>query len=129
MRLSLNKSNLATVEQVRSLENYAAELYPPKSAVIVTNQSEVVISLINLNHKNKQTNITKELAQIHSQEHKSSPHTSQPLQINETNHLLKPEHNIIHSKVDLPGLVTREIQNQLNTLSVGWIFDDSIEFN
>ena len=125
----LNKSSLATEEQINALENYATGLYPPKSAVITTNQSTVDVNLLNFNHTNKQTNITKELAQIHNQEHKSSLALSQTHQIDKTDNLIKPDNLIINSQVNLPGLVTREIQNQLNTLSVGWIFDDSVEFD
>ena len=126
-----NKSNMATEEQISTLESYAAGLYPSKSAVIATNNSAVDVSLLNLNHINKQTNITKELTQMSKQEHRSSQHNSETHHIDNTENLIKPDSlNInINSNVDLPGLVTREIQNQLNTLSVGWIFDDSIEFD
>ncbi|MEA1988141.1 MAG: GTP-binding protein [Pseudomonadota bacterium] len=124
-----NKSSLATEEQLSALENYAAGLYPPKSAVIATNHCAIDVRLLNLNHSNKQTNITKELVQISNQEHVSMPDLSTSHHIEHLKNSIEPENLKINSKAELPGLVTREIQNQLNTLSVGWIFDDSIEFN
>lgn len=124
-----NKRSLATEEQISALENYATGLYPSKSAVITTNHSAVDASLLNLNHTNKQTSITKELTQIRNQKHKSTLHDSKTDYISKPENSLKPDNFIINSNIDLPGLVTREIQNQLNTLSIGWIFDDSIEFD
>ena len=124
-----NKSSLATKEQIRILENYAINLYPPKSAVIVTNQAEVDVNLLNLNHTHKQTNITKELAQISHQEGKSTPQNPKAHYIDKTENLIQPGNPSFNLKIELPGLVTRELQNQLNTLSVGWIFDDSVEFD
>ena len=124
-----NKSSLVTKEQISILENYADNLYPPKSAIISTDHSAVDVNLLNLNHTHKQINITKELTQISNQGHKNLEQTAKDHHTLKTENAIKLDNLILHSKAELPGLVTREIQNQLSTLSVGWVFDDSVEFD
>ncbi|BCN94046.1 cobalamin biosynthesis protein CobW [Thiomicrorhabdus immobilis] len=126
----LNKSDLASEEQLLALQDYCKQLYPPKTAVLSTNHSQIDARHINLTElhslkanqaQNFALSITQQTISQQNQPNSASPSA----------HLKSADKTAfdIQSKVELPGLVNRQSQNQLGTISVGWIFNDSVEFD
>lgn len=115
----LNKIEQASSEQVQALENYANKLFPAKAAVISTNHSQIKQNYLNLGtqqtHQSNNTQFNPITNPSQPSKHKQSISQTKDLEIS--------------TKCKLPGLVTRKTQNQLDTLSVGWLFEDSVEFD
>jgi len=116
----LNKSDLATDANIESLKSYTDGLYPAKQAVLSTNLAKIDARYLNLSHTIQATSLSPSENQVITDESHSSHSISH-----------KPtQHNpVITSNQTLPGLVDFQTQNQLNTLSIGWIFDTSIDFD
>lgn len=121
----LNKQDLANQQQITELNDYVESLYPPKAAIINTSKSKVNADLLN---------------------YKSSHNVPQPAsaltQSNHSLHQLERDHKfkqiqpiaqdpILESLTEaskLPGLIERKTQSQLDTISIGWIFSNEVEF-
>ena len=117
----LNKSDIASAENVTALQDHASNLFPAKLAVITTSQAHVDIELINKSSANRTPN-SNLLKQHHNQSYKQSQTSTESFHSSS-----KPVE--LKSSVVLPGLVTRQVQTQLSTRSIGWIFDSSIVFD
>jgi G3E family GTPase len=121
----LNKSDLAEPENIQALTDYKDGLYPKKSAVITTNLAKVESSYLNLSH-NISIAAAMPLALCPTEKNHNPlsfkhSHSHNELSDNKPQNLL--------SNLDIPGLVSRQTINQLNTISVGWVFDTSAEFD
>ncbi|WP_051640768.1 GTP-binding protein [Thiomicrorhabdus sp. Milos-T2] len=118
----LNKTDQTSPEQVQELENYANNLFPAKTSVISTNHAKIEHNYLNLGRQQSHQANTRQLNANINQSQPSKHHQS-------SSEFSQTEDFTIPSHVELPGLVARKTQNQLDTLSVGWIFNDSIEFD
>ena len=110
----LNKSDIAEPSNLSELQNYAESLFPEKMSVVTTNHGDISIELLNKPSANKPVihNLIKQQNEHAIQ--KCSP-TQKSVELN--------------SNIELPGLVTRQIQSQISTRSIGWIFEASIIFD
>lgn len=111
--LILNKSDLASTKAVTELQSYCNDIYPAKTAVITTTQADIDSSFINLKHS-------------YNRKQAIDPSTDTELTLNPGN-AKKPK--ILLTDSNLPGLVKRQTQQHINTLSIGWIFNSQIEFD
>jgi len=113
----LNKQDIADPQNLTQLYDYANSLFPTKTAIITTEQSKIDVNLIYKSSNFKPTN--KHIALNNNQTHSQLVNnTSQAEQA-----LLPP------LNINLPGLVNRKSQQQIATLSIGWVFDPSVTFN
>jgi len=118
-----NKRDLASQDNLDELINFAESLYPSKAKIITTQQAEADISLLNINKVEVvgksaiNTLATKHL--LMPQLENNGKHNSQAPKDTDNTYLNK----------ELPGLVNYQTQQQLNTLSIGWVFDNSVEFD
>ncbi|GAB6070963.1 GTP-binding protein [Thiomicrorhabdus hydrogeniphila] len=112
----LNKQDIAIQQNLLELQEYANALFPAKTAIITTQQSKINANLL------YQSSNLKPIAK--------------PLTLNNKNrsHAMNEGHDSKHAflpplNIDLPGLVKRQSQQQLATLSIGWVFDPSVTFS
>ncbi len=126
----LNKTDRATQENLDSLKQYCGELYPPKMAILETEQAIIDPSIINqissnkkveqplvLFNKNQQPSAKKNDAvkQLHASNKNASARLSYEFEAPPTS--------------SLQHLADRKAQKQLNTLSIGWIFSNEAIFD
>ncbi|MDG4811691.1 GTP-binding protein [Hydrogenovibrio sp. 3SP14C1] len=114
----LNKVDLASLEQTDQLKSYVENLYPPKKAIVVTEQADISSKYLYHPHFH---------SSAYTVAQKVSPYTlirHQHKQI-----ISKTKTELPYSPVELPGLLERSYQTQLNTQAIGWIFNDDICFN
>lgn len=111
----LNKADLVSPEQIRLFKDYIDTLYPPKKAVIVTEQAEVSSSYLNHPHFH-----TPAYVAVPSSSHTLARH-SQPVTSTSTQ---EPS----YTPIELPGLLERRFQTHLKTASIGWVFNDDVCF-
>ncbi|MDX1352843.1 MAG: CobW family GTP-binding protein [Thiomicrorhabdus sp.] len=116
----LNKADIAQAANLQALQNYAEDLFPQKRAIITTSQGQVPIELVNKETNNKPLN--KQLITLFDRQ--------PPSQNAATHHnQAAPTSKEFTSNIQIPGLVTRQIQTQISTRSIGWLFDDSVIFD
>lgn len=111
----LNKSDLVPPEQVKSLKDYIDTLYPPKKAVIVTEQANVPSSYLNHPHFH-----TSAYVAVPSSSHTLARHSQS---VTSTGIQEPP-----YTSIELPGLLERRFQKHLKTESIGWVFNDDVCF-
>lgn len=110
----LNKSDLATTSQIENIKQFCDQLYPPKTAVLVSQNAQIPLKLIE--HSHFQHSAFKP--------EKTSGHTGLSSQ---TSMPLKSTLPFSPSK--LPNLIERAYQQQLETQSIGWVFNSDTTFN
>ncbi len=121
----LNKQDMASAENIAALNEYAESLYPPKLAIVNTSQSIIdpaMISLQSLSQQSSQNN----LISLH---HQARQEISTSANHQETEPKSDPVFDWIKPPLKLKGIDTRKSQLQLNTLSIGWIFNNDVDFN
>lgn len=110
-----NKKDLATAEQIATLTDYCNSLYPPKQAIIATQHSLLPNHYLNL---------------AHSFISGFRPQNAAPLlgaRHNAQSQVITTE--LPYQPIELPRLVTRAYKHQLDTASIGWIFEPEVIFN
>lgn len=122
----LNKTDLADPSNLKDLYQYAHSVYPLKQAVIMTQQSVVDNALLSVSSKTTQPAKSIINTQQNTLDSKAISNTdSDNIQ---TSRSIK-SNDLFADALDLPGLVKRESQHQISTLSIGWVFEPSIIFN
>lgn len=120
-----NKTDTADSTNVQELNEFAEALYPPKLEIINTTHSKIDPSLISKATKASSAFSLSLIKQHPSQVHnKTHSHTHIQAPQNETNISLEQPTN-----PNLKGLIERKSLGQLNTLSLGWIFERETEFD
>lgn len=118
-----NKIDTASADNVKALNAFANQLYPAKLDIINTQNAIVDIALL-----------TKAKQDQHSFNLSLSPPSSKPTQSAHHQQLshskpLPPFKFANKSKLEDVGLINRKAQQQLNTLSIGWVFNPKIQFD
>jgi len=107
----LNKIDLASPQKTQDFQDYLAGLFPPKLAVIATQQAKI------------------------DYRHLNYPHFPSPkfIQQNQPFKLVMPNPSSssqqTETSISLIGCHTRQRHQDLNTQSIGWIFDPQIQFD
>ncbi|GKT12543.1 MAG: hypothetical protein ISEC1_P1521 [Thiomicrorhabdus sp.] len=113
-----NKQDIAQPSQMQQLCQYAERLYPPKQKIISTQQGRVSASLLSLAHSDRHSEIqtSSHLLEGHANSSHSHSHT--------------PKETVIpYTALELPNLIQRLYQQDLNTQSIGWIFSPNQAFD
>lgn len=133
----LNKADKAEADNLNALKAYCLDLFPAKQAVITTTQANLEgdfpslkSSRNSLNANNSQTKINMQPTanQPDLRDKPAIPHIANA-------NLDNPDQDNTDPLADQPidaklkHLVTRKSQAQLNTLSIGWIFEIQQEFD
>lgn len=110
-----NKTDLVNISHIDALRQYADALYPPKYQVITTQQCKITPSLIAIAHSNahSETRIKLGLNESSHQHSTTAPQESQPLP---------------YQPKAINNLSQRIYKNELNTQSIGWIFNPEQAF-
>ncbi len=113
-----NKQDRAVEANIEALNHFANQLYPPKLAIINTQHAQIDPQLISItSNRHRQPPATQYLK---TDDVETKPvHNSEPPALPE----LPPPHE------RLQGLLERKSQNQLNTVSIGWIFNNETVFD
>ncbi len=119
----LNKQDMDCDENIEILNNYLNKLYPPKSAIINTSQSVVDVELISLDSINKAKAKDDFVSANNLESSHHQPHN--PKASGEIDHAFDG----FQAPKALKGILKRKSLKQLDTLSVGWVFENSITFN
>lgn len=114
----LNKADLASHEQVQRLQHYIGQIYPPKKAIIVTEQANVSSNYLSEPHFHTPVYVATQTVSTHTLMRQKTP--SKPSVIKMA---------LPYSPIELPGLLERQYQMQLNTQAIGWVFNDHICFD
>lgn len=120
-----NKQDMASAENITALNQYAETLYPPKLAIINTSQSIIdpaMISLQSLSQHASQSN----LISLH---HQARQEISSTKDLQDKEQQADPVFDHIKPPLRLKGIDTRKSQAQLNTVSIGWVFNNDVSFN
>lgn len=112
----LNKSDLCSDEHLKSLMDYASKLYPPKQAVVLTQQSAADVTL--LQPSSKATGVY----------FLSEPQAAKTIPSKQKN-LHQPLRTIPESMPEHPQLLDYQQQQSSTTLSYGWLFSPEAEFD
>lgn len=113
----LNKADLASDAQIHLLKHYIDHLYPPKKAVIVTEQAIVSSDYLSEPH-------------FHPPVYVAAPSSTHALMRQKTQSVSSSiKTTLPYSSIELPGLLDRQYQTQLNTQAIGWVFDNDICFD
>ncbi|QKI89829.1 CobW family GTP-binding protein [Thiomicrorhabdus xiamenensis] len=112
----LNKSDLCSDEHLKSLTDYASGLYPPKQAVVLTQQSEVDAALL------------KPTAKAEGLYFLNDPQTAKTTSPKQKS-LHQPRRIVHESMPDHPLLLDYQQQQSRATLSYGWLFSPEAEFD
>ncbi|MDG6777268.1 GTP-binding protein [Thiomicrorhabdus sp. zzn3] len=119
--LVINKADLTPSNQIDELKQYFETLYPPKKAVLTTQQSKIDPSWLN-------------------QDHATHPFLVQPIQADYRPYSPSSNHSHRHASVNrgntLPFTpvsfeieITRKYQNQLGVHALGYLFSDKTVFD
>lgn len=107
----LNKADVAAAEKIEKIQNYLGGLYPPKTAIITTQQAKIDSELISQPHFHSSQFILKNLLYK-----LTTAKTASPRPITDTG-------------IELSGCLARQSHQDLDTLSLGWIFDRETQFD
>jgi len=118
----LNKQDRAPKENIAALNRFIEQLYPPKAAIINTSQSKIDPGLVNINSSHQESNSAK-LINSSSKEAYGAALNEEQTEHSEQDLLLGEPYD------KLKGLVDRKCINQLNTLSIGWVFSNDVTFD
>lgn len=114
----LNKIDLASNEQVQTLENYCQTLFPPKRNILKTQNAITDVSEIFGEH------FTNE--QFRFSLHKTKTSHASPLLVD---NVFPSIHNLPYQAEEIDGLIERAYQKTSHAQSIGWIFDSSLVFD
>jgi len=122
----LNKQDMGCEDNINALNKYLNTLYPPKAAIINTSQSVIDASLITLESLNKQKAQENYVSPTHLGETPSHPHHHHdPDALSEIDQVFEG----FAAPKKLKGVLQRKSLKQMNTLSVGWVFENTTVFN
>lgn len=128
----LNKADKADADNLKDLQAYCLDLFPAKQAVVTTTQANLEGGFPSLKSSSNSFNTSNSQTKINMQP------TSNKLDLGDkpaTPHITNPNQDNTDPLADQPinaklkHLVTRKSQAQLNTLSIGWIFEIQQEFD
>lgn len=114
----LNKSDLATPQQIAPLQTYCEQLYPAKKAVVTTQQAQLTLDSLTYSHFH-QPKFKPMLDFSHA------PVTSQHAHLSQA----PTETTLPYDGIESPDLLNRVYQKQLDTRALGWVFSPDVIFN
>ncbi|WP_024851779.1 CobW family GTP-binding protein [Hydrogenovibrio kuenenii] len=114
----LNKIDLASSEQLQTLENYCQSLFPPKRNILKTQNANTDVSEIFGEH------FTNE--QFRFSLHKTQTSHASPLLVDN----IPPSiYNLPYESKDIDGLIERAYQKTSHAQSIGWVFNSNVVFD
>lgn len=119
-----NKTDTADSHNLEKLNEYTNQLYPPKTAIVNTQNSLIEYSLISKVQSNKKP--------LRLSLNNTLPSNDEHHQIHSTNLTQQESGKDLFEKpanTDLKNLIERKSQQQLQTISIGWVFNNMTEFD